>query len=386
MNNNYSVLILTLLFGLFISCNQKKTKSDQTANYLHEYSTLPLKYARGFTVKYYNGYKLLSVRDWKDTTKIIVQYVLCPDSMAVWNQFPDAVHIKSPSNKIVCTSTTHIAELAKLNLVEMIAGVTGVPLIYDREIQQRIRQGGIANLGNEEMNYERLVELSPDFVFTSGRLDGGDKLDIKLRALHIPSVLNLDFMEQHPLARVEWLKFMAAFFDKEELADSIFLRTEERYNQLKEKAGLVSNRPTVFCNIPFKEIWYMPCGENYIARLIDDAGGDFLWEETTANNGLNLNLDYEAVYHKATDADIWLHTGFAASLEELKRANIKNAFFNAWKTGAVYNNNRRITPSGGFDFWESGMLQPDIILSDLIAIFHPELNTGHELYYYRQLK
>jgi iron complex transport system substrate-binding protein len=236
------------------------------------------------------------------------------------------------------------------------------------------------------MNYERLVELAPSFVFTSGGFDGGDKLNIKLHALHINSVLNLDYLEQDPLARAEWLKFIAAFFDCEDKADSLFAETENRYLALKEKAKLVESRPKVFCNLPFKEIWYMPCGENYMARMIEDAGGDFLWKETTANNGFNLNLDYEAVYNQAAHADFWINVGFTKTLDELSAMDIKNTFFKAWRTGQVYNNNRRNTPSGGFDFWESGIVNPDLILSDLITIFHPGMISGHDLHYYQQLR
>jgi iron complex transport system substrate-binding protein len=99
-----------------------------------------------------------------------------------------------------------------------------------------------------------------------------------------------------------------------------------------------------------------------------------------------LNLDYEAVYNKAANADYWVNTGFAKSLGEIKSADKKNAFFKAFKTGNVYNNDKRNTPSGGFDFWESGAVNPDKVLADLISIFHPELLPGHEFYYYRKLK
>ena len=130
----------------------------------------------------------------------------------------------------------------------------------------------------------------------------------------------------------------------------------------------------------------MPCGDNYTARLIADAGGDFLWKDAKATNGLNLNLDYEAVYAKAAKADYWLNTGFARSLSEIKSADKKNELFAAYKTGKVYNNNLRNTPSGGFDFWESGALHPDKVLADLIHILHPELLPDYQLYYYQPLK
>ncbi len=34
----------------------------------------------------------------------------------------------------------------------------------------------------------------------------------------------------------------------------------------------------------------------------------------------------------------------------------------------VFNNNRRQTPAGGSDFWESGVIRPDLVLRDLSLI------------------
>ena len=108
--------------------------------------------------------------------------------------------------------------------------------------------------------------------------------------------------------------------------------------------------------------------------------------DAAATNGLNLNLDYEAVYNKAVNADYWVNVGFAKSLAEIKSADKKNVLFKAYKNGNVYNNSLRNTANGGFDFWESGAVNPDKILKDLIYIFHPEVLPGHQLYYYRKLK
>jgi iron complex transport system substrate-binding protein len=52
----------------------------------------------------------------------------------------------------------------------------------------------------------------------------------------------------------------------------------------------------------------------------------------------------------------------------------------------IFNNILRNTPEGGSDFWETGVVEPDAILRDLIKIFHPELDTGWNLKYYMQLK
>ncbi len=378
-------LLLSLVIGQW-SCRSKTQTKEQHTTHCIKDTSLLIKYAKGFSVDYYNSFKVITVKDWRDSSKVFAQYILVQKGKPAPVDFVDALLLDTPIRKIICISTNHIATLTRLGLVDSICGVANVDLIYDTDVVAKVKQNQIANVGSNELNYEKMVELNPSFVFTSGDWDGGDKMKKKLNSLHIKSVLNLDYMEQEPLARAEWIKFTAAFYDKEFEADSIFQDVEKNYLSLKDKLKGVLSKPTVFSNLPFKEIWYMPCGENYMAKLIADAGGDFLWKDAKATNGLNLNLDYEAVYAKAADADIWLCNGFARSLTEIKAADKKNTFFNAYKTASIFNNDKRNTPSGGFDFWETGALNPDVVLADLIFIFHPELLPNHELYYYRKLK
>lgn len=383
MNRFISILLIVLLLA---SCNNQPKQAEHTGTHCVKQESLPVKYAKGFSVDYYNGFKVITVRDLKDTSKTIAQYVLLPKGKAAPVDFANATLIDTPAQRIVCVSTNHAAGMVKLGLLDKIVGMTNTELTYDSSIQTNIKAGTIANLGANELNYEKLVALNPSFIFTSGDFDGGSKMKIKLESLRIKQVLNLDYMEQDPLARAEWLKFTAAFFDEEYTADSIFTAIEKNYLALKEKVKTVSTKPTVFCNLPFKEVWYMPSGENYIALLFNDAGADFLWKDVPATNGLNLSLDYEAVYNKAANAEYWINTGLAGSLNDIKNTDKKNTLFKAYKTGNVYNGDKRRTVQGGIDFWESATFNPDLVLADLIYILHPELLPNHQLFYYRKLK
>ncbi len=380
---NFLIYVLLVPAGL-VSCNNGTGPVQSAKQPCKKVGSFPIKYAKGFTIDYYDGFKVITVKDCIDTLRPIARYVIHPGRHYPVG-FEDAVLIDTPVRKVVCISSSHVAEMDKLGLIDSVSAVTNVSWLYNNKVVEKVHRHEIADIGNDEIDYEKLVELHPSFVFTSGSYDGGDKLKVKLDALHITSVLDLEYKEQDPLARAEWLKFIGAFYGREHEADSIFKVIEASYTELKEKAKRISSRPTVFCNMPFKEIWYMPCGENYIARMIADAGGDFLWKDATATNGLNLSLDYESVYAKAANADFWVNLGFAASLKEIKAADKKNALFKAYKTGEIYNNNKRNTAAGGFDFWETGIVNPDKILADLIYIFHPELLPGHELYYYQKL-
>ena len=376
------ILILSFLLS---SCKQRAHFSQSSKNTNGKLSSLSVKYAKGFVVDYYDGFKVITVKDLKDSTKVLGQYVLLNGQKSVPEGFENANIIGTPVRKTVCISATTIGEMAVLNLLDSVAAVTNVAYIYNADVIEKLKNGQIADIGQQEVNYEKLLTLHPAFVFTSGGFDGGDKLQLKLNSLHIQSVPDLEYKEQNPLGRAEWIKFIAAFYNREADAERLFNTIEQPYNYLKLLASKEQERPTVFCNLPFKEIWYMPSGENYMARLIEDAGGSFLWKDEPATNGLNLSLDYEAVYDKAANADFWINPGTAFSLKEIKASDKKNALFMAYKTGSVYNNNRRITAGGGFDFWESGPVKPDEVLADLIAIFHPGLLKGHKLYYYQKL-
>ncbi|MBK8659820.1 MAG: ABC transporter substrate-binding protein [Bacteroidetes bacterium] len=144
--------------------------------------------------------------------------------------------------------------MSRLDLLQFLTGISNPELVYNPQVQQLLKKGEIVSLGGMELNYEKMLMLHPDFVFTSGDWDGGDRLKMKLESLQIKSVLNLDYMEQDPLARAEWLKFVAVFFDREYEADSIFKSIEASYLSLEDRMTKVVHRPTVICNMPFKEI------------------------------------------------------------------------------------------------------------------------------------
>ena len=381
----FRALVILSILVLLSSCRPRVPAPQINKEKVVKTSSLPVKYAKGFAVDYYDGFKVLTIKNLKDSTKILAQYVLLPANKPAPVGFENSEVITTPVRKVACVSATTIGEMAVLNLLDSIAAVTDVDYIYNPVILKKLKDAQIADVGKQEVNYEKLVELKPAFVFTSGGYDGGDKLQLKLNSLRIQYVLDLEYKEQDPLGRTEWIKFIAAFYDKEQFADSLFTGIEQRYIDLKALVAKAP-QPTVFCNLPFKEIWYMPCGDNYMAHLIEDAGGNFLWKDASATNGLNLSLDYEAVYNKAANADFWVNTGFAASLKDIRAADSKNALFKAFKTCKVYSNNKRNTPGGGFDFWESGPVRPDEVLADLIAIFHPDLLKDRELYYYQKLK
>lgn len=117
-----------------------------------------------------------------------------------------------------------------------------------------------------------------------------------------------------------------------------------------------------------------------------DAGGDYIYKKNTSNR--SLPIDLEEAYMLTAQADMWLNAGSAASLGELKSQFPKFANTRCVRNGAVYNCNKRLNAAGGNDYWESGVVRPDVVLHDLIAIMHPEAldENDRELHYYQRLE
>jgi iron complex transport system substrate-binding protein len=94
------------------------------------------------------------------------------------------------------------------------------------------------------------------------------------------------------------------------------------------------------------------------------------------------------VFARARDADFWINLSTLKTKKELLGFESRYAEFKAYTTGNLYNNTKATNSFGYSNYWETGMIYPNKILSDLIQIFHPELKEQikDDFYYYEQLK
>jgi iron complex transport system substrate-binding protein len=122
-----------------------------------------------------------------------------------------------------------------------------------------------------------------------------------------------------------------------------------------------------------------------MAQLLRDAGAAYV-NAVDTNTG-SVPFDFESVYDLALEADFWLNPDQLAwlTLDDVLAADARYGGFAAFENGSIYNNNLAMNEFGWADYYESGLANPDLILADLIAIFHPPLMPDHELIYYRRL-
>ena len=353
-----------------------------------ELRAFPIRFAQHFTLEYGDGYKKLTVlQPWAGASEPLT-YLLVPRGEAAPTDAGNALVIETPVRSFVAMSTTYFPFLENIGKLDALVAVDDATYVYNPTVREKAASGEIAvvggGMGGPSANIESLLELDPDVIMTSA--SGIPELDVypKLEEVGLPVVINGDYLEQTPLGRAEWGIFIAAFFDLEQQASQQFDALVQRYEEVQALAAGVQERVTVFTNTDFQGTWYVPAGESYAAILLKDAGAEYLWEDQPGTGALPLS--FETVFEKAKDADFWLNPGFAASLQDLLAMDARYAEFKAFQTGQVFNYNAKVTDTGGMDYFESGVANPDVILKDLIKIFYPELLPEHTLFYYQQLK
>lgn len=294
--------------------------------------------------------------------------------------------IKAPVKRAICLSSSYVAMFDAVGKAECVVGVSGIDFISNRYVNEH--RDSIADVGyDSNIDFEKIVAMRPDVVLIYGVAGEESQLTSKLMELGIPYMYMGDYVENSPLGKAEWLHVIAELTDSQSTADELFDRIRHNYETLaaKVRSHMTEHHdriPQVMLNTPYRDIWFMPSAESYMVRLIRDAGGDTYTPTQTGT--ASLPVDLEKAYLLAREADFWLNTGASNTLDELKSQNPRFAGMPAVRQHRVYNCNRRRTPAGGSDFWESGIIHPDIVLRDLVSILHPEIIDA-DLYYYEQL-
>jgi iron complex transport system substrate-binding protein len=371
---------LVVLIAVFLSgCNRA---ADRNASDMPSASSA-IKYATGFKVTGIGNAKLVEVTYPFQGASSGYTYLLVPRGEEPPEHPAEARLIYTPLESIVCTSTTHIPLLDYLGETDKLTGFPTPDYISSEKMRRRIDAGKVTDLGIDKgLNLEKLAVLDPDIVmgYTMSSDYGQFK---KIEAIGIPVVINAEYLERHPLGRAEWIKFMGLFFNREKDADSVFAAIEKNYLQTKNKVDNVTAGPTVVSGIVYGDAWFLPGGQNYAARLLEDAGCRYLFEDTNSHG--YLELSFESVFEKAHAADVWIGTGPYKSLDDIKSADVRYTRFKAFQAGEVYNYDARIGPGGGNQFLELGYLRADLILKDLVKIGHPGLLPEHTLFFHRKL-
>ncbi len=383
-------LILTLP-ALLVSCGQEVKQEEQREEkpIIKQQAEntdfkVNIRYAEGFRVEYFKDHVLLRVLNPWDRENDLGDYILVSKGDAEGVELEEGQQlIEVPVSRVAIMSLSNIGYFEELGDMDKIIAVSDYNRMYNKELRKKIELGSVKVLGNTSgISLEELLLTDCDiFIQTAYKAYSAE--DEKIINAGVNLVYNIDWMEKTPLARAEWVKFIGLLCGQNKKADSVFREIEKNYIALKDLAAKVDYKPDVLVGGLYKDIWYMPGGQSFKARLLADAGTSYHWAADSSEGSLALNL--ETVVAEQLNAPVWIDVPFKTK-KELLASNAHYAEFDAFKVGSMYHNLKRSNATGGNDYWETGMCRPDELLADLIRIFHFEELPDGELKYYQRVE
>ncbi|MDP4172923.1 MAG: ABC transporter substrate-binding protein [Bacteroidota bacterium] len=346
---------------------------------------MQVQYSKSFEIEYLDSAKVIRVfSPEKGKKKVVSEYLLLPHGVRIPKGYEDSYVVRIPVKSVIALTSIYTGFLDKLGLTDKIIAVDNFQYVYSPKLRAMIDAKKVAEAGDAfNVNVEKIFSLKPDLVLTYGNGDVKADANNKLIANGIHFASTTLHLENSPLARAEWIKFIAAFFDSEKKANEIFDNLQKEYNKLTLLTKDLKERPSVFTEALLGGMWYEPGGESYLAKLLKDAGANYIWKDDPSSG--SLTLSFEQVYEKAHDADYWINVHFWNKTGDALKNDPRNSKFKAFRTKNIFNYNASINSYGYYEYWEDGVINCDIVLADMIKIFHPEIMQSHSFRYYKEL-
>lgn len=377
---NLKKIIFLFFFLAFFACkdDQKELKMAWA-----NADTLSIDYAKGFEIVEFEGFKLVTVKDpWPQAEKSFT-YLLAEKGAEIPEALEYDERIRIPVEKIVVTSTTHIPSLETLEVEKTLKGFPTLGYISSSKTRELIDAGKVQELGtNQQINTELLLAIQPDVV-VGFSVNGNNKAYDLVRKNGIPVVFNSDWTEQNPLGKAEWIKFFGALYDKLPEATAAFEKVEKAYLDAKTLAKSAAEKPRVLAGAMYRDQWFLPYGNSWQGDFIEDAGGEYIYGKTKGNG--SMALSFEKVFEDGKDADIWIAPGNFTSYSQLLKSSEHYRKFKAFQNKQVYNYAGVVGKTGGVLYYEFAPNRPDLVLKDLIKIFHPELLPNYSLAFFEPI-
>ena len=384
MKQTFYRIAATAFLVTLCSCGlqrEKNNKEVQTRSQSASISTdtLSIRYAKGFRATKYNRYTLIDISDPSGESKETYHYALIPKGTKAEGIPEDYKVIETPIERAICMTTLQLSGFLKLGIADRIVGITSTRFVQDSLINARLQSGAIKRIGIEgEFDNEVVIHMNPDVIFISPFKRGGYGT---ITELGIPTFNYLGYKEPSPLGQAEWIKLVGLMTGKEEKAAKLFEGIENRYTAFKKRVEMLSYRPTVLSGELHGGNWYVVGGESYLANLFRDAGAAYFMYSDKRSGG--FFVDYEKVYATGHAADYWRivnsYNG-TYSYDALGATDGRYKDFEAYKNRRVIYCNLREKP-----FYERTPMEPDVVLADLIKIFHPKMLPTHQSVYYTLL-
>jgi len=370
------LIAMALIISLLAGCNEtsKPSSSNNTGN--KKDTSINFKYAKGLQVKYIgNSCKLIIDSAGK-------KFLLVPNGKSAPKGYGDVKIVNTPVKKVAAFSTTYVSALRSIGELNSVAAVTTEKdKWYIDEIKKGINKGSITYVGKQDSpNYEQIKAIHPDIAILHTGSANQEKQIAKLESLGITCISYNEHMQDNPLAKIEAIKVLAAFFNKDEVAENNLNKIEANIKAVSEKIK-TSKKPKVAYAYILKGLVYVPNDGSYVAKMIDLAGGDYIFNNIGKNEGAYSKISVEEFYQKAKTADVLIYD----NTSDLSVKNLNNL---------VTNNSilKDMSPIANDKVWGINKTywqdtdKMDTIIKDMSAAFYPKKYSNYKPTYYYKLK
>lgn len=369
----YTIPLLLLLLAMVAGCGRAPLAQHA------EGDSLSFRHATLLQVERTDSYTVAEVRDAWRKGGLLRRYVLVPRSSRVPRNLPEGTLLRTPLRRVIVGTSVHAALLAELGCVGNICGLCDTAYLLHEGLRKALAEGYILDMGSSmQPVVERIVSAGADALFLSSFENAGHGA---VAEAGIPIVECVDYMESSPLGRAEWMRFFGLLMGCEVVADSMFAGVERRYESLRERIKSTKMRPTLMCDRKEGAMWYVPGAESTMGQLYADAGATYLFSHVKGSG--SVPLSFEMVYHQARQADVWLLKYGATS--DITYRSLSTDFspyrgFRPWQKKRIYGCNTFRTP-----FYEEAPFRPDLLLADIAAVLHPQLQPEYRPRYFKPL-
>ena len=314
-----------------------KTQPANTKSlvFSHHYQ---LDYAQQFTADCYEGgYTMLTIAE-SDTRFLVV-----PEDAAEVDSLPaDVTVLRQPVGNIYLVSTSVMDLLLHLDALDAVT-LTGTKAEgwYLPEVKQAMEEGRIAYAGKYSApDYEQILAAGCDLTVENTMVLHTPEVKEQLEHFGIPVIVERSSYESDPLARMEWIKFYGILLGREKMAEQVFAAQEQEIQPLLDQPS--TGKSCAFFSLTTNNLATVRKGSDYVARMIEMAGGSYVFADLTDNgNSLaTMNLPLEDFYAGAKDADVLIYNsvieGAVSSVSQLTERFPLLAEFKAVKEGQVW--------------------------------------------------
>ena len=299
-------------------------------------SSMELRYATEFAVDYYEGgYKLLSVADGN-------RYLVVPEGAEPPAGLDGDIRVlRQPLKNVYLAATAAMALFDALDSLDVITlSGTQADGWTVENAAAAMEAGDMIYAGKySEPDYEMLVESGCDLAIESTMILHTPKVQEMIERLGIPVFIEHSSYEDHPLGRTEWIRLYGAMLNKEAEAEAFFDTQAEVIDELRDFPNTEKTVAFFYINSAGKAV--VRTSDDYIARMIEIAGGRYVFSDLTQDSALSsVSLGMEEFYAAALDADYLIYNAAIDSpvttMEEFLSKSPLLADFRAVREGNVW--------------------------------------------------